>query len=164
LMERVAVPAGGGSSLLHLGRLRASSDRHYDRSARCIAGLGLAGAGNACEKVHDLAGKPATTFPDHALKSARPPPPGWGGRTGPDVLPRPRKHGLKLEPWARKLPLVRAAVERRQASCPLPIPPPLAGEGWGGGSAAPQGAEVSEQRLSAFRFLSFFRISFRSPD
>jgi hypothetical protein len=51
---------------------------------------------------------------------------------------------------------VSAVVERRQASCPLLCPPPQAGEDAGGGSAAPQGAEVTEQRLSAFRFLFLF--------
>ena len=55
--------------------------------------------------VHDHAGKPASTFPDHAWRSARSPLPGWNGRTGsnaPDCLP---KHGLtlslgdQLSPW-----------------------------------------------------------------
>ena len=49
-------------------------------------------------------------------------------------------------------------MERRKACCPLPFPPPRAGEGKGGGSAAARkAAEVTEQRLTAFRFLSFFR-------
>jgi hypothetical protein len=56
LTGRQAVTPSGGASCgsrgrrlvtAVLGRLRASSDRHYDRSGRCIPGLGLAGAGNA---------------------------------------------------------------------------------------------------------------------
>jgi hypothetical protein len=54
------------------------------------------------------------------------------------------------EPWATKVPLVRAAVERRQASAPEKA------------RAGPQGAEVTEQRLSAFRFLFFFSYFLRS--
>ena len=36
------------------GRLRASSGRHYDRSGRCIPGLGQAGAGNARGRARGL--------------------------------------------------------------------------------------------------------------
>jgi hypothetical protein len=72
---------------------------------------------------------------------------------------RPRKCVAEAERW-RSVAAASAVVERRQASCPLPFPHPACGEGKGGGSAAPQGAEVTEQRLSAFRFLFFFSFLF----
>src|SRR3984885_7273837 len=43
--ERVRRPRAVSHTAL--GRLRASADRHHDRSVRCITGLGQAGVGNA---------------------------------------------------------------------------------------------------------------------
>ena len=50
--------------------------------------------------VHDLFGKPVSTFPDHARRTRGPSLPGWSELTGSNVLPRPRKPGLELRPRA----------------------------------------------------------------
>ncbi len=61
-------------------------------------------------------------------------------------------------------PLARAAVERREASRPLPYPPPQAGEGIGGGGAAAKRSQAATSacvsaattmRLSALRLPSW---------
>jgi hypothetical protein len=69
-------------------------------------------------------------------------------------MPSPRKPGLKLDGGVSTLP-GRAAVERRQASCPLPFPPPLAGEDMEGGSGRASCTAGWTKRLSAFRFPFF---------
>ena len=133
-----AVPAGGGSSLLHLGRLRAS------KQSGTTTGRG--GASLDWDRRARVTPVSARSFA-----------PGWANRTGPDAPPSRRKHGLKLEPRATKVPLVKAAVERRQASGPLPFPPPLAGEGKGGGRAARErgGYGTASYRRSASCFYFF---------
>jgi len=57
----------------------------------------------------------------------------------------------EAEPWGRRLPLVRAVVERRQASAPCKA------------RAASQDAADTDQRLSAFRFLFAFVIASSAP-
>jgi hypothetical protein len=78
-------------------------------------GLGLMGAGNACEKVHDRFGKPVSTFPDHAPKNARSFAPGWAKLTGSNVPFRPRKPGLSCARGPEG-PGSEPCAERRQAS------------------------------------------------
>jgi hypothetical protein len=82
-------------------------------------GLGQAGAGNARLAAHDL-----SEYRDHALS------------------PRPRKPGLELSERGES-PLVRAAVERRQASALRSA------------RAASGDADGRITRLSAFRFPFF---------
>ena len=124
--------AGGGFVTAALGRLRALSCRHKDRRVRCSLHWDCFGAGNARDKVRGLRLTAVQKIARSGLSRKA-----WPG----------------AEPWATNVPLARAAVERREASCPLPFPPPLAGEGEGGGSAAPQGAAGTDPRLSAFCFL-----------
>ena len=57
---------------------------------------------------------------------------------------------------------VSAAVERRQTSCPLPIPSPAAGRVRAGAAPHPQVRPLTT-RLAAFRLLLYFRSSVRAP-
>ena len=77
-----------------------------------------------------------------------------GERHRSAFLPRPRKPGLKSRA-AGESPHVRAAVERRQASCPLLYPPPHAGEDMEGGSGRASCTAGWSKRLPAFRFPFF---------
>ena len=76
---------------------------------------------------------------------------GAGGGNPPLIGAKSREAWPELSLRDARVPLARAVVERRQAS-PPPCLPLQAGGGSEGG-AVPQGAEGSDQRLSAFRFL-----------
>ena len=100
---------------------------------------------------------------------------GWGqafvwfsgaGNTRGDAprlaIHRIERSGLSLkawpdaEPWGPAVSLARTAAGRRQASCPLPFSPPLAGEGQGGGSAAPAGAAFDSASVGVLLPFFFF--------
>ena len=78
--------------------------------------------------MHDLFGKPVSTFPDHARRSARSLLPGWSELTGSSVLPSPRKPGLELSVGVRSLTQEPWWNADRRA-CPLPILPRKRGRG-----------------------------------
>ena len=82
---------------------------------------------------------------------ARSAPPGWGERIGPNAPVLSWEAWPGAEPWARKLPLARTVVGRRQASPPPCLPRTMRDVRRGG--AAPKGADILNTRLSAFRFL-----------
>ena len=69
---------------------------------------------------------------------------GAGGGDPPLIGAKSREAWPELSLRDARVPLARAAVERRKACCPRR------------GGAAPQGAEDDAQRLSAFRFLVLF--------
>jgi len=102
----------------------ASSCRHYDRRARCFAGLGqVRRAGNARGDARDLSAPVGRSLQDRTLR------------------PGPRKHGLTLSLGRRKSPWQepRWNADRRAHPCKV--------------RAASRDAEVIKLRLSAFRFL-----------
>ena len=132
-------PAGGAGRFPRVGarhlRSRAASARYVRPASRPVcelelAGLGQEGAGNAREK---------------GARSFEP-----SGSRAPTVSREARK--LKLSGGVRSLPRApwwnadRRARPQGRVPRPFFCPPPQAGEDEGGG------AEVVEQRLSAFRF------------
>jgi hypothetical protein len=92
------------------GLLRASACRHYDRYARCIAGLGQAGAGNARGDARGLRLQVEAGLPDRTLRPSR------------------RKPGLEPSLWDESLtgenrsgtPAGERARKRRAAQAAFP--------------------------------------------
>jgi len=140
------------------GRLReCTPGRHDDRSARSSLDWDRKERVTPVKLTHDLVGKPVTTFPDHALNSARSFEPGRSNIWDRAPRPSPRKRVSGVELW-RSVAAASAVVERRQASVPPPNPPPQAGEEKRQRArAASQDADGRITRLSAFCFLFFFR-------
>src|SRR5271156_4291584 len=95
--ERVRCPRAVSQTAL--GRLWASADRHYERSVRCITGLGQAGVGNAHLAVSvGMAAASQEAWPEagqgrfDAQRKSRGGTP-TGERIPQDALPHPKRCG-----------------------------------------------------------------------